>query len=216
MFSYTIVARGKTIVASYSPDGTDLMREVQKLLETPFVKNEQRRMNRYVFSFLKKSNLTFICATQSDEGANSAIKYLDELSDKWVISFGDRANTAQANSMTQQARGLFENVINNIEAANKTEKIKRDIEKTQRIMSESVEMAMVRGNDLENLTSKTEDLLSTSSEFKNQATNLKKTMQCAHYKSIAIYILLALAVIYFILTFVCGGVFLGKCFKRSK
>jgi vesicle-associated membrane protein 7 len=214
MFSYTVVARGSVIVASYSPDGTDLTREVQKLLQTPFVKNEQRRMNRFVFTFQKKGNITFICATQNDEGTNLAIKYLTELSDKWVFSFGEKTKTAQADALSSQSRELFETVINDFAAANKKERIKREIEKTQRVITESIDMAMTRGDDLENLSSKTEDLLSTSNEFKNQATNLKNTLKCAHYKTIGVYFLLAIAVIYFVLTFVCGGLFLSKCFKK--
>ena len=216
MFSFTIVAREKTILATYSPDGTDLTREIQKLLETPFVKNEQRRMNRYIYTFLKKNNLTFICASQADENISVAIKYLDNLSDKWIIALNDKSKIAPAFSMTEQTKTLFESVIQDVLAANKTEKIKRDLEKTQRIVQDSVEMALVRGGELQSLAGKSEDLLSSSNEFKNQATNLRKTMQCAHYKSMMVYALLILAVIYFVLTFFCGGITLSKCLPHKK
>ena len=216
MFSFTIVARGKTILASYSPDGTDLTREMQKLLGTPFVKNEQRRMNRYIYTFLHKNNLTFISASQADENISTSLKYLDTLADKWVLNLGDKSKIAPAFSMSEDGRGIFQSVIQEIESTSKTEKIKRDLEKTQRMVQDSVEMALVRGGELQSLSSKAEDLLSTSNEFKNQATNLKKTMQCAYYKSKIIYIIAIIAIIYFILTFICGGLSLKRCIPSSK
>ena len=215
MFSFTIVAREKTILAIYSPDGTDLTREMQKLLETPFVKNEQRRMNRYIYTFLKKNNLTFICASQVDENVSTSLKYLDTLADKWFLNLGDKSKIAPAFSMSNDGKNIFQSVIQEVEASSKTDKIKRDLEKTQRMMQDSVEMALERGGELQSLSTKAEDLLSSSNEFKNQATNLKKTMQCAYYKSKIIYAIAIIAIIYFFLTFICDGFTLHRCIPSS-
>lgn len=206
MISYSAVCRGDVIIASYSPDGTDLSRETQKLIETPVNRNEQRRMNRYIFTFLKKNSLLFICASNADDSSSLPMQYLDRLSDKWYLSYYESSKRCAANALTAQARDLFQAVLaDTTESINKAEKIKREMEQTQRIMTDSMQMAMARGNQLNDLSTKTEDLLSTSAEFKNQATNLKNKMRCARYKSRAIMATIVLIIIYYILTKICGG-----------
>lgn len=215
MISYTVVARGSTIIASHSFDNSDLAREMQKLLETPFVKNEQRRMNRYIFTFVKKNNLTFICASPVDDASSVAIQYLDKLSDKWNITFADVSMNASPNSLSKQSKELFESVFADVsQNAITAEKIKREMEQTQMIMTESMQKALSRGNDLENLSTKTEDLLSTSNDFRNHATSLKNKMLCARYKAYALYGTIVLVLVYYIIAKICGGYSLRpRCLK---
>ncbi|EAX95775.1 Synaptobrevin family protein [Trichomonas vaginalis G3] len=215
MISYTAVARGQTIIATYSPDGTDLNREAQKLLETPLEKNEQRRMNRFIFTFLKKNSLVFICASSADDPSSIPLQYLDKLSDRWYLSFYEASKRAGPNGLSTQTADLFRAVLDDISTSNnKAEKIKREMEQTTRIMTDSMQKAISRGEDLENLSNKTEDLLSTSVDFKNQATNLKNKMRCARYKSLAFWGIILLVIIYYILTKICGGYNLKpRCLK---
>ncbi|EAX89971.1 Synaptobrevin family protein [Trichomonas vaginalis G3] len=206
MIPYTTVARGQTIIASYSRDGTDLSREVQKLLEQPYVVNEQRRMNRYIFTFCKKNNLTFICASPAESPTSYAVQYLDRLSDCWCLTLLDASKTATQNSLSNSTKDIFDAVYKDvIENEPSSEKIKREMEQTQRLMTESVQLAMSRGNDLENLSTKTEDLLSTSADFRNNAVNLKNKMLCARYKAYALYTAIVFIILYYILAKICGG-----------
>lgn len=204
--SFTAVARSKTIIASYSSDGNDLTRDVQKLLETPFVKNEQRRTRNYLFTFYKSPTLNFICACPLDVDRQAPLTYLDTLSNRWNATVGEKSLTAGPNSLSQECRTLFEATLSEYNSAiSKAEKIKKDLDQTQKIMTDSVHSALNRGEELQSISLKSEDLLNMSEDFRNQASNLKNKMFWSWVKSKGIIILIVLIILYIVLTFICGG-----------
>ncbi|KAH0790107.1 Vesicle-associated membrane protein [Histomonas meleagridis] len=214
LISYTAVARGGIILATHSTDGSDFERDIQKLLESPFVRNEQRRMNHFIFSFYKGASLSFICVSPAEVNRQIPLKYLEILSNKWNLIIGDKGNTAGPHSLTNQAREIFEkSIIQATETISKTEKIKKDLDHTQKIITDSLHMALERGDDLQHLSTHTEDLLATSEDFMNQANNLKNKMRCARIKSVIIKIVLLIVVAYILISFFCGGLRLKKCLK---
>jgi hypothetical protein len=53
--------------------------------------------------------------------------------------------------------------------------------------------------------------MSTSEEFRAQATNLRWKMRCEYFKSWIWHILAILALIYILVAWVCGGIRLKRC-----
>ena len=210
MISYTIAARGTIIIADYSPDGTKLEREMQKLLEQPFVRGEQRRMNRYIYTFYKGSSINFVCATSQEVDKSLPLKYLENLANRWNTSVGEKALNAGPHSLTKQCKSIFEYAMNESQIST-TDLIRQDLDQTQRLMTETVHHALLRGDQLETLSLKSEDLVSTSDQFRQQSTKLRQKMYCASLKSKILTVLLIIFVIYMILTSFCGGLLLKKC-----
>jgi len=212
---FTAVARGGVVLATFSTDGEDLSREIQKLLETPFVKNEQRRMNRYIFSFYKSTSLTFICASGVDTETHIPLQFLEILEKRWAATIGDVPSQTLPNSLTKQARSLFESCLKEATLPlSKTDKIRRDLDQTQKYISDSVQLALNRGTELERMSTKSEDLVLTSEDFRNQAILLKNKMRCSWLKSMSIYIFIALVITFLILSYICGGIKLSKCINK--
>ena len=203
---YTAVVRGKVIIASYSSENVNLGREIQRLIETPFAKNEQRRTRNYLYTFNKGSQLVFICASPLDVDKTVPVSYLDLLSNRWNAAASDKSQSAGQNELSQPFKNLFEATLNEFsQTLSKTEKLKRDLDQTQQIVAESLHSAFNRGENLNSLSAKSENLMSTSGEFKAQATSLKNKMFCAKVKSTIFYFSVIIVIIYLILVFVCGG-----------
>ena len=211
---FVAVSRGNVILATYIPQsGVDLERDVQKLVTQSLKNNEQRRMNYYIFTIVKSNpmNLTFICASSNEkfDDPQFSFKYLDQLSTRWNFTYGDKASlisTAEPHSLTKSSQNLFESVLKEVTNISKTEKMKQNLDQTQRLMEDSVKGAIGRDEQLHQLTNKSESLMATSESFKAQSQNLKNKMRCSYYRSLFLKIFIALLVIYVILTFVCGGV----------
>lgn len=212
---FTAVARGNVIISTHSTDGTTYEREVMKLLDNPIQHNEQCRMNHLLFTFYRSNNLIFVCVTSGNSSRQLPFQYLEALSSRWNLIVGDKGNSAGPHSLTGQTKELFDTVLSQVsESSSKTEKIKRDLDQTQKIVTESVQMALKRDNDLNHLSSKTEGLMSTSEDFRMQATNLKNKNRWLYYKSIALKLLIIIILLYLIISFICGGIFLKpRCRK---
>jgi vesicle-associated membrane protein 7 len=103
-------------------------------------------------------------------------------------------------------------LFNDYSSATKTSELAGQLDEVQQILTESTTKAFDRGAELESISSKTEELLSTSEEFRTLSTNLKWKMRCAWLKSWAGRILLVIVIIYLLLSWLCGGFKLQRCF----
>ncbi|OHT02369.1 Synaptobrevin family protein [Tritrichomonas foetus] len=213
---FTAVSRNNVLIATHSSTGVNLTREIQRLISTPFSKNEQRRTRNYLFTFNKGPLLDFICASPIDVDKSVPISYLELLSNRWNAVLSDKSQNAGPNELSIPYRNLFEATINEFNSTlSKTEKIRRDLDKTQQIVTESLHSALGRGESLNSLNAKSENLLATSDEFKSQATNLKNKMMCARIKSGIFYFCGVMLLVYIVLAFLCGGWRLRpRCFKE--
>lgn len=211
---FTAVARGGIIIASHAPTGVNLERNVQNLLEQPLTNNEQRRMNYYIFTVHKGRLLNFVCATTADSDRSFPIKYLETISAKWNLTIGEKGSWAGPHSLSREAIPIFNAAMSEVSSMSKTETIKRELDQTQRIVTDSLHMAIARGEELESLNNKSETLMATSEDFKTQATNLKRRMCLQKAKSWGAIGAIVLLLFYIILASSCGGLALPRCFHR--
>lgn len=210
---FVAVSRENVILATYIPQsGLDLEKDVQKIVNQSLKNNEQRRMNYYIFTIYKSNpmNLTFICASSNEkfEDPQFPFKYLEQLSTRWNFTYGDKASsisTAGPHSLTKSSQNLFQTVLKEVSNISKTEKMKHDLDQTQRFMEDSVKAEIARDEQLNKLTNKSESLMATSESFKAQSQNLKNKMRCSYYRSLFLKIFIALIILYVILIYVCGG-----------
>jgi vesicle-associated membrane protein 7 len=98
----------------------------------------------------------------------------------------------------------------------KTAELAQQLDEVQQIMTESVTKALNRGAELEAISSKSEDAMAASEEFRSQAANLKWHVRCASIKSCVARILIAIVVIYLLLSWLCGGFKLRRCLRRTE
>eukprot|EP01024_Parvocaulis_polyphysoides_P010491 TRINITY_DN1358_c1_g3_i1.p3 TRINITY_DN1358_c1_g3~~TRINITY_DN1358_c1_g3_i1.p3 ORF type:complete len:101 (-),score=14.47 TRINITY_DN1358_c1_g3_i1:331-633(-) len=90
----------------------------------------------------------------------------------------------------------------------KTQVVKRQVEEVQRIMADNVQAVMERGEKLNNLEDKTEDLLDQAMLFKKKGAKLRWRMFCQNTKLkiiIGVFILLLVLIIVIIACTSNGG-----------
>jgi hypothetical protein len=212
---FVAVARGSVILAAFASPGTDLEREVQSLLEQPFVHNEQRRTSYHIFTFHKNQTLSFICSTPPEVDPKIPLRFIQLLATRFNSAYPTISPTAPAHSLTRQAQGLITNTITEvIGLASKTDQLKQELGETQRVLNQSLQKALGRGDELQLLTESSERIVSTSEDFRTQSRNLKNKMRCEYWKSWGWRIVVLLVIVYFILKWFCGGWTLQKCRPR--
>ena len=80
-------------------------------------------------------------------------------------------------------------------ANDKTKLVKKEIDDVTKIMLKNVESMVERGDRIENLVEKTDDLARESSRFKRSARQLKNKMCTRNYKLAAIIATIVLIII---------------------
>ena len=99
---------------------------------------------------------------------------------------------------------------NNRDDKNKCEEIKMEIDETKNVMLHNIDQIISRGEKLELLIDKSQNLSTHSYTFKKRAKKLRRRMWCKSIGMTVFLILFIIAIIYVMLSFVCGFDF-SKC-----
>jgi vesicle-associated membrane protein 7 len=206
---YVAILRGHTIIASYGDSSATSDRELIKLLPaTPAT--EQKITNGKVFTYVPAPSLSFVCVSPQSVDKQRPLQFLGVLSRRWLSTYAPVSASATAHALDSFFAKDFAGLFAEFNQA-KTADLARELEETQRILTQSISRAYERDSDLHNLSSKSENLISTSEEFRRKSTALRKKMQCQWLKSWAWTIVIVLFIIYFIISRFCGGFLLGSC-----
>lgn len=208
---YVMVSCQGKVVGAHAFGDCDYQRECRKLLDSTFVQNEQRRIRHDIFSFYKTGQFSFICVSPGDGDRRTPIAYLNKLSTKWQLLCTNRVPDA---SITEE---LFISSMDEIRTAKSFGRIRDTLEETQNIALQSIDELATRGDSLEMLDGKTEELKKASSIFAQEANHLRRIQFRQYIKSYVIIAIVLLFLIYIVLVLVCGGLTLKpRCFKDSK
>ena len=203
---YAAVIRDSTLIAGYSPSGQDFEKDLLKLYPGSNGKTEQVISSNNVFTYHITPTLCFACVTLQTSDRRIPLNFLDALSRRWASTIGPVQPSATRHSYDRHFEQSFGEFTSNFgKATEKTAEINKKLDETQELMGSALAKAYERGNELGAIDSKTEELLSSSQEFRTQATNLKYKMRCKHYKEVATWTLVVLCVIYLLLSWYCGG-----------
>jgi vesicle-associated membrane protein 7 len=182
-----------------------------KLAPASIVAPEQKIASGKLFTFLNAAGLTFVAVSPSSVDKKRPVAFLETVSRRWAATYGPVSAKADSHGLNETYMKNFIALFQEYNKSNRTEDISRQLHETESIMKDSVGKALGRGEDLDSLSLKSEELLSTSEDFRAQATNLKWKMRWEAVKSWLWTTLLVGMVVYVVLTLACGGWSLKDC-----
>jgi vesicle-associated membrane protein 7 len=103
------------------------------------------------------------------------------------------------------------NYYSNDPAADKISKVKGEIDEVKSVMVTNIEQVLARGEKIELLVDKTENLNQQAFKFKRQSRDLKNSMWWKNVKLMIIIFVIVVLVLYFIIAMACGTPDLSKC-----
>lgn len=209
--SYAGVVRGKTIIAALGDTAATAEKDIFKVLPPPTVKTEQKIFSNTLFTFVTTPSLTFVAASPIQVDRRKPIEFLTAISRHWTATYGAVSASAGAHALDGPFQKTFAKDFEDVNQENRTAALTRELNETQKILTESVTKAFDRGADLQNIAAKSENMKNISEEFRRQSTNLRWKMQCQFYKSWITWILAIALIFYLLLTWVCGGYSLPRC-----
>jgi len=195
-----LIARGSIILVEYAPPGTNFPSIARRLAAqippSPDSKNSYNYEN-HNFNYLVEGGITYICMTDQDMKLRVPYAFLFDINNRFKAAYRDRIMTAGVGAMNDSfSRILRERMefFSNDRNADKINKVKGEIEDAKAIMVQNIDKVLERGDRIEMLVSKTENLHSQSQSFKKKSTQLKRKMwwQNARYCGALICVIVAL------------------------
>lgn len=148
-------------------------------------------------------------------GRQLPIAFLERVKEDFNRKYGaGKASTAAAKSLNKEfgpkLKEQMQYCVDNPEEINKLAKVKAQVSEVKGVMMENIEKVLDRGEKIELLVDKTENLRSQAQDFRQQGTKLRKKMWFQNMKMKLIVLGIIIALILIIVLSVCRG------FKCSK
>lgn len=215
---YSLVSRGEQVLAEHIVNRmTGNFTTVARTLLGKIPPEDGKASyayDRYLFHYIVKGGLTYLCMADETMGRTVPYDFLREVCSRFEAAFGDRAKTAIAYAFNADFEGELARQMEafNEKARNvKIAKVQKELSDVKDIMVQNIDKVLARGEKIELLVDKSSNLDRQALVFKKEATKMKRAFW---WKSVRAWLLIffaALIILYVILAFSCGGLSIPKC-----
>jgi vesicle-associated membrane protein 7 len=166
----------------------------------------------YIFHFHNKSGLVILCMTSSSFSNRQAYQFMFDLRDKLFENYGEQLTQAIGfaikKHMIEEVKQMMIDYSSN---EDKIAVVNRNINEVKDIMVQNIEKIIARGEKIEILVSKSEELEVNARVFKKKANSVKLHFCCKNIKITLIVIFILITIIGLVVVLSCGGFDFEKC-----
>ncbi|KAJ8679323.1 hypothetical protein QAD02_015110 [Eretmocerus hayati] len=217
---YSVVARGPTVLAKHAACAGNFEEVTEQILAKIPPQNDKMTYSQgpYLFHYVCEDQIVYMCITDDDFQRARAFLFLNEVKRRFRTMYGDGALTALAYAMNTEFSRVLANEMKHYSESRDLDTISKvhgELDELKDIMVKNIDNLAMRGERLELLVNKTENLTNNSVTFRKSSRNLARSL---FWKNVKMYVILAsalLLVIYFILVMSCGGLGLPQCIANN-
>ncbi|XP_058729338.1 vesicle-associated membrane protein 721 [Vicia villosa] len=209
---YSFVARGTLIIAEHSDfTGNFTTIALQCLQKLPASNNRfTYNCDGHTFNFLVDNGFSYCVVAVESVGRQIPIAFLERIKDDFNKRYGGgRAATATAKSLNKEfgpkLKEHMQYCVDHQEEVSKLAKVKAQVSEVKGVMMENIDKVIDRGEKIEVLVDKTENLHSQAQDFRHHGTQLRRKMWYQNMKIKLIVLAIIIALILIIVLSVCHG-----------
>eukprot|EP01117_Protostelium_nocturnum_P006487 TRINITY_DN2338_c0_g1_i4.p1 TRINITY_DN2338_c0_g1~~TRINITY_DN2338_c0_g1_i4.p1 ORF type:complete len:222 (-),score=58.71 TRINITY_DN2338_c0_g1_i4:137-802(-) len=214
---YSVVARGTVVLSEYSSAAGNFAQVAKRILEK-IPSSPDSKMSyvyeRHIFHYCVYDQITYLCMADEAFGRRVPFAFLEEVRKRFKATYGERGLTAHAYSMNEdfsRSMSKLMDYYSNDPEADKLNKLKAEVDEVKNVMVDNIDKVLARGERIELLVDKTENLNQNALKFKKSSTALKRAMWWKNVKLMLAIVAVVLIIIFFIVMFSCGGITFHGC-----
>lgn len=214
---YAVVARGKTVLAEYTATSGNFP-TVTRLLLAKITDTDGKMSyvyDQFVFHYIVEKHIIYMCMCDDLEKRRIPFAFLDDIKQRFVATYGDRAQTALAFAMSDDfGRSLQKQMeFFNGPSADTFAQVNSKLDDVKQVMVQNIETVLERGEKLELLVDKADKLQQQAFMFERSSNKLKLAM---YWRRVKLYLLIFFVVvlIIWIISAICCGIDYSKCKKN--
>eukprot|EP00128_Syssomonas_multiformis_P004309 Colp12_sorted_trinity150504_noHs@27315 len=206
---YASVARGSTILAEFTKRAGNFTTVVQAILQKipPQDSKMSYTYDRYLFHYIAEDGLIYICMADEEFGRRIPFSFLEDIKARFRTTYGDSAKTAFAYGFNDEFSRVLSSKMefySNPENDRMTQ-ARGQVDEVRQVMVSNIEKVLDRGERIEILVDKSENLNQQAFQFKKKSTQLKRAMWWKNTKLMVMLVFVVIALLYFLISAACGG-----------
>jgi len=211
---FSTVSRGVTILAKNATCTGNFLEVTEQVLAKIKSPNEKLTYahGKYLFHYISEDGIVFLCITDDDFERSKAFAFLSEVKRRFRTQYGTRAQTALPYAMnTEFSRILATQMAFHSRDRDQIADVEGNLDELKGIMVKNIASVADRGEKLELLIDKTEDLSSNSVTFKTTSRALARKMWWRNVKITVAIVIVSLIILVFIVSASCKTFNWSKC-----
>jgi len=210
---HALVAQGSAILAEHQAGERDFSQATQTILSKIPPNNSKLTYvwEQYLFHYISEGGFTYLVMADDSAGRRMPFTFLGELQRKFLAS--PSASTSSSASLPPHAlQSTFGPVISQLMYTYNTSPPTDDISRAQSelaqvkdIMVQNVEQILSRGERIELLVDKTDNMASQATAFRRGARTVRRQMWWKNKRILALSVLVALVIVWMIMAQFCGA-----------
>ncbi|KAK7498717.1 hypothetical protein BaRGS_00010094 [Batillaria attramentaria] len=199
---FSVIARGTTVLAKYASCAGNFTEVTEQILGK-IPQNENSKLTyshgNYLFHYIAEDKIIYLCITDDDFERSKAFIFQTQ--------YGVRARTALPYAMNSEFSRVMATQMRIAcdEKPDQLTKVQEEVDELKGIMVRNIDQIADRGERLELLVDKTEDLNAHSVTFKKTSRSLARSLWWKNIKITIIIVVVVIVVLYFIISAACGG-----------
>ncbi|XP_057812139.1 vesicle-associated membrane protein 721-like [Salvia miltiorrhiza] len=211
---YALVARGTppVVLAEYTEFSGNFNSIAYQCLQKLPASNNKFTYNcdNHTFNYLVHDGFTYCVVAEESAGRQVPMAFLERIKDDFVAKYGGgKAATAPANGLNKEfgpkLKEQMQYCIEHPEEISKFAKVKAQVSEVKGVMMENIEKVLDRGEKIELLVDKTENLHHQAQDFRTTGTQIRRKMWLQNMKIKLIVLAIIVALILIIVLSVCKG-----------
>ncbi|KAL8204619.1 hypothetical protein R6Q57_010242 [Mikania cordata] len=213
---YSFVARGTVIIAEYTEFKGNFTTVASQCLQKLPANNNRFSYNcdGHTFNYLIDNGYTFCVVAVESAGRNIPVAFLERVKDDFNKKYsGGKASTAAAKSLSKsfgpKMKEQMKYCVSHPEEIDKIAKVKAQVSEVKGVMIENIEKVLDRGEKIELLVDKTDNLRNQANDFKKQGTKMKRKMWIQNMKIKLVVASIVIVLIMLVILSICNNL---RCF----
>nr|CAD7409579.1 unnamed protein product [Timema poppensis] len=194
---YSVVTRGLTVLAKYASCAGNFAEVTEQILTKIAPEDAKLTYSHgsYLFHYICESRIIYMCITDDEFERSRAFLYLNEIKRRFKSTYGSRAETALAYAMNTEFSPVLANEMKYYSESREIDNISRvhgELDELKNIMVKNINNVSMRGERLELLVNKTDNLSANSVTFRKTSRNLQRQL---FWKNVKLYVFVGLVII---------------------
>ncbi|XP_075154624.1 vesicle-associated membrane protein 7 [Haematobia irritans] len=213
---YSVISRGVTVLAKYAECVGNFAEVTDQIISKITLDNHKLTYSHgdYLIHYVCENKLIYMCITDSEFERARAFLFLADIKQKFIQTYGLQVATAIAYAMNTEFSKVLAQQMTFFSQSMEVDAISRvhgQIDELKDIVVKNIDNLRDRGEKLELLVNKTENLSNNSVAFRKASRNLARQM---FWKNVRLYVVVGLIlifVVYVIGSMACGGLDWHSC-----
>lgn len=211
---YSLIARGTTVLVDYTESSGNFQQITGSILQKIPLHDDTKCTyvsGSYHFHVIVDDGLVYLCMADEDFGKRQPYAFLEEIKRRFVnSSLKQRAISAHAYEFRRDFGQVLASQMSlysdpGFDESDQIAKVRKEVNEVKDVMTQNIEKVLERGEKIDVLVGKTEELDHSSQVFHRQAKRLRREMWWKN-KKICLILVFVVAIIIAVIVLAILGV----------